>query len=750
MSERQSVGGFAGFAIRIDVLGQGAFYAFTKMRAAAMLTLAAINKVVAATWEFEKSLAELTRIVAINTEDTMALTNNMSLLNDTILGLARDSVYGINEIAKAFTYAARAGKSTAASIDLVTRSLLLASAVGGELNEMVRTVNRLTNMWRVAGTDISEVIVDQLVASEALFAMSTEEMMVSLNMAGAVAAESGLSFAQTATMLGLMYDAGINASTAGTTLRRAIQQLVDPTARTIDAVELLGISWNYLNSLPIDQKLAVVAEKLLQVEDNTLRMDLAFDIFGSRGSNIIPLLEDMGGRFYELVDAIDESTGAAERSAEAFGNTLYGRFLQLKNTIEATIVAIGQFSMDAGGLMTIGVTAAGGIWAMTKALQFFVSIAMSEGIGAIFMLSTYLGKLSLAQFLAVSTASKLSTSLKWVWFSMKSVVSATWGAITAAYSWVASQFAALSVAKLMKIQTYKNIAGTILSTTWTIIKTIATGAWTVATWLANAALTVMNVLLSPLTLILVLLVGLFIMLAKNIREGGAAAGYFGEIWGTIKEVFSAIWETVKALFDVLFLIAMVIFAPIIAAVKFLFMLLRPVFLVIKLVAFFIKGIMMVVRAIVKWVFEWFKKLKFVQKIVAGIKKVWDGIVAAVRWAFEWIAKIINAILKFFGSDKRIVVEKKDSTKDDDSSDDDDDTDVEDEEDDGIPEGDYEAPDTGGDEPVGSRGSGAGSAGINIAIYIEAGIADIMDEENFAAAIVAEIMEEIRRNSGTYI
>ncbi|MDY3842773.1 MAG: phage tail tape measure protein, partial [Prevotella sp.] len=68
------------------------------------------------------------------------------------------------------------------------------------------------------------------------------ELAESFKYAGTVARQSGLEFEQTAAAIGVLGDAGIKASHAGTTLRMMLMNMQAPTKKQKAAWEALGIS----------------------------------------------------------------------------------------------------------------------------------------------------------------------------------------------------------------------------------------------------------------------------------------------------------------------------------------------------------------------------------------------------------------------------------------------------------------------------------------------------------------------------
>ncbi len=745
-AERKAMGGFMGFAIRIDVLGSGAIYAFNRMRAAAMLAFAAVNKIVSAVLEFETGMGDLTRIVAINTKTTEDLTTQTEYLRTTILAMARDSVQGINDITAAYAYAVRAGYDVVQATKLVADAMLLATATGGDLDEITKVVNRLGNIWRVAGLPIVD-IVDKIVASEAEFAMTTEELMTALNMAGSVSSQAGMSFEQTATMLGFMYDAGINASTAGTTLRRAIKNLVAPSNENTEAIERLGISYAYLQTLPIEDQFKAIGDKLLNVADNNQRLNLAFEIFGVRASNIFPVLEQMGDSFDEMVEKLEASEGAAQRAADAYEDTLIGKLTMMKNLFDSVITSIGQWSVSLEGATMVLLGLGGGMWAMTNAFTFISSgITSSVPLWQLFIEKVVRLNSTISKSVGVSNMWTVASSrfnlgmkqgLKSISFFnkgigtsiglMKKNIGTTY---KLAFGWLFQGRAAKKAGTAVQRKSLKMMFSSIVD----IIKTITT-------WSLNAALTVLNIVLSPISLIL-MAIGIAVMFfVKQMKEGTAIGKFFTSIFEDVKAVLEAIWSVIKAVISIFMIFVKIVLAPLLIGIAIAMPIIKIVLLVIRIIATVVGHIINKISEFVKRIVEVVKNTKFMIKAFEFVQKIIKHIVQFFVWIINGLIWVMNYFLpkakelEYFDVESLMAGKKEDEPVEDDTVDTTTDTEEEPVEPD-VPVGSSRTP---------SGGKSGGN--YNITIYITADMYEMMETERFAEYIGIEIMKQIARQKG---
>jgi hypothetical protein len=229
------------------------------------------------------------------------------------------------------------------------RTEQLALATGMQLNEAAETRIRLIKMW---GTEMFKLtsLNDQLVKVEQMFTMTTEQLTTAMNTSGAVAKLAGLSFAQTAVAIGELVAAGIEASTAGTTLRNVLKALVAPSEGVKTAINELGLRWTNISTLPIDER---------------ERLTAAFEIFGLRGSNVAAILDTLSISWDGQAASILAATGNAALAAQIFRENLHTRLVELGNAITANMILFGQWVAVGNNARNIAIILGGAILGLT-------------------------------------------------------------------------------------------------------------------------------------------------------------------------------------------------------------------------------------------------------------------------------------------------------------------------------------------------------------------------------------------------
>lgn len=165
-----------------------------------------------------------------------------------------------------------------------------------------------------------------------------EDLAESFKYAGTVAHQSGLSFETASAALGVLGDAGIQGSHAGTTLRMMLMNMQNPTARAQKAWKELGISpkddnGNLRDFNDILQDLNEKRKQMGAGEYQTL-INKMFRVTAAPGALALIQSADKVKQVTDLNTY--NSTGLASNLAEAKKNTLEGKWYQFTSAFTET------------------------------------------------------------------------------------------------------------------------------------------------------------------------------------------------------------------------------------------------------------------------------------------------------------------------------------------------------------------------------------------------------------------------------
>ncbi len=161
---------------------------------------------------------------------------------------------------------------------------------------------------------------------------------------GSTASALEYSLEDTAIAVGLLGNAAIDGSQAGTSLRTLFTNLVDPTSDTQAAMEKLGISLSdqngEMNSLMDIMLQLRVGFSTLSAEEQAF---YASSLAGTEGLSGLLAIANAGQEdFDKLTESIYGSAGAAQQMADTRVDSLSGDFAALSSAVDGVKISIGE------------------------------------------------------------------------------------------------------------------------------------------------------------------------------------------------------------------------------------------------------------------------------------------------------------------------------------------------------------------------------------------------------------------------
>lgn len=297
--------------------------------------------------DFDKSMARARALMQGTGEETASLRVQFEALRNTVRDLGATTKFTAGEVGEASVILAQAGLDSAESINSLKPVLDLAVAGNLEMAKSADVVVKTLQMFNLETEDASRVA-DVYAMAANLSATNVEKMSTSMVYAGAVANNFGLSVEETAGMLGVLANSGIEASIAGTSLRRIMVDLMKPTKDSQKVLDAYGISLSAL------RKEGLSSIQILQRVISTIGATPdAGRVFRVTALPSVQSLANNIGELEEFIDALENAEGYSEKLAEINMDNLKDQFIQLKSAVEDFIIRFG----DATGL-TDGLTSA--------------------------------------------------------------------------------------------------------------------------------------------------------------------------------------------------------------------------------------------------------------------------------------------------------------------------------------------------------------------------------------------------------
>lgn len=260
---------------------------------------------------------------AINFEASMAKVQAVSratkvefeALREQALYLGRTTVFTAQDVSNLQLEFSKLG-FTAAEIQKVTEATLyLAQATGADLAAAAEVAGSTLRGFGMKAEETTRVT-DVMALSFSSSALDLENFRESMKYVAPVAKSAGVSLEQTTAMLGVLANAGIKGSQAGTSLRRIISDLGAGSKDTATAVKEL-------------------AAKGIDLAD-------AKDEVGRTAQTALLVLSEGVGQVDSLTTSLQGAGGAAAQMAKVMNDTTFGSLKSMESAVEGAQIAIGN------------------------------------------------------------------------------------------------------------------------------------------------------------------------------------------------------------------------------------------------------------------------------------------------------------------------------------------------------------------------------------------------------------------------
>lgn len=338
-----------------------------------------------ASMEFGYQMSAVEAISQANGSEMQKLTAEARELGDT-------TVFTATESAEAMTFMAQAGWNTQEMLAGMSGVISLAAASGTGLAESSSIVaDTLAGFGMQA--DETGRLVDVMAQAAANSNTNVSLMGETFQNAAAVAGALGFTIEDTSVMLGLMANAGVKGSRAGTTLRNIFNGLAKGVKLTASAFG--EVDYSMFKSDGSAKSLSETVEELrgyfsqMTTQEKYLNAE---ELAGLRGYNgLLAILNATDEQYQELYADINNATGAAERMEKVRLDNLQGDVTLLKSAWVSLNITIGnEFNDNNRGLVqfaTRATTAINGLLEKNPDLINFGATLLGMGGAAVGVLT---------------------------------------------------------------------------------------------------------------------------------------------------------------------------------------------------------------------------------------------------------------------------------------------------------------------------------------------------------------------------
>lgn len=277
--------------------------------------------------EFQQANANLATIMQVSRREIEVLTNDA-------LMLGRTTEWTASQVTELQTALAKLGYNIPQIRNMQASVLQFATAVGANLPEAANLAGASLRMFGLHSTEMRRTL-EVLTASTNKTALDFEKLKVSLPYVGAIAHSIGLDIAETASLLGVLTNAGLESSRAGTGLRQVLLELSKTGGKLQTA---MGGNVKTFDDL---------VRGLEGMRDRGLEAGEATKLVSTRASSALLILANGVDDIKRLNKEVRESDGLLKNIQSERLNTLHGSVLLLKSAWEGLI----QTFRDSAGPM---------------------------------------------------------------------------------------------------------------------------------------------------------------------------------------------------------------------------------------------------------------------------------------------------------------------------------------------------------------------------------------------------------------
>lgn len=618
--------------------------------------------------KFEQSMANAASVAGASGEELARMT---SIARE----MGSKTVFSASEAADALYYMASAGYKVDQMADSIEATLNLASATQSDLAFTTETVISTLNQFGLEANQ-AERVTNVFASAIGNSMASMDKLSNSMGYVGPVANSLGYTVEEVTGALSVLYNAGYDGSTAGTSLRQSLVALMNPSSAALKVFEDLGLSFEDVN--PATNDLATIIDRLGEAGMDTSQ---AMKVFGARaGPGMLALMSAGGDAVRDMTESITGTNKASEMAAVQL-DTLQGQVKLLKSELEEIAISFGDvlipiirqliqkyISPLTAKLMGLSMGTKKNIVTIALLAAAIGPLLLVVGkligsIGTIMKVaSTLFSKVGLiiAVIAAVvgvvlylwKTNEDFRNAVMRIWEKVKAAVL---NAVSAIKEWWAKNGQNLISKVVSSVKTIWNTIKTIFNKikpyvvkVWTFVKDVIVDVVTgIKNFWATNGEKIWNTVKTIFTNIKMCVSNAF----STIKDALAKFfSYVRPIWEKLKTLFASLWNTImelyttlKPVFDLIGGLVMTLWGVVTSVLGGIIDALGPFIMAVIDVANAILDIINIICAVLRgdWSAAWEYMQSFASNIWSAIKNIFLGI-------WEFIKGFCDGIAKFFG------------------------------------------------------------------------------------------------------
>jgi TP901 family phage tail tape measure protein len=257
--------------------------------------------------------------------------------------LGADTMFSASQAAEGLKFLSMAGFSASDSTAALSDTLALAQAGSLGLGRAADIMSNIMSAYGISAKDAASVS-DDMATTAASSNTNIEQLGDAMKYVGATAKAMGTPMSTSAAAIGVLSNAGMQGSMAGTGLRQVFVKLTQDSANSSAVLAQMGLTMDMVNP----EKVGLVGA-MTRLSEAGMTGSEAIALFGARGASAALNLASGLPVMAELEEKLNNNDGAAKSMAAVMEDNLLGAFKILKSAFEELILATGDSGL-AGGL----------------------------------------------------------------------------------------------------------------------------------------------------------------------------------------------------------------------------------------------------------------------------------------------------------------------------------------------------------------------------------------------------------------
>lgn len=286
--------------------------------------------------DFEEAMDAVKAITGANTSELNSLVSTARELGET-------TSFAASEAAAGMRFLGMAGFETNEIVASMPGVLDLAKAGATDLGRAADISSDILTGFGLQAQDMSRV--GDVLAKTFTSSNTTLEMLGdTMKYVGPLAKANGIEIETMAAMTGLLGNAGIKGSQAGTTLRAMLTRLTAPSEAAADTLAGLGVEIENMdgNMRPL---LDIIGDLETGMEDmgSVEKMSILKEVFGEEpASGIAELMSQGKDGIASYVQELQSAGGTASRIATEMGSNAKGGVKEWRSALESLSITVGS------------------------------------------------------------------------------------------------------------------------------------------------------------------------------------------------------------------------------------------------------------------------------------------------------------------------------------------------------------------------------------------------------------------------